>query len=155
MFRNAKNVGYYMIGQGSLSQLGDLLAARRKAVAGPAVFFLDKFFQGKDLADKLPVESRDMLLYVDTINEPTTDSVDGYTDQVPQPNAFWSLMSFILPLLLIGLFFWWILSSMQGGGNKVMQFGKSRATLASKETPQVTFADVAGSDEAVEELHEI
>ena len=82
MFRNAKNVGYYMIGQGSLSQLGDLLAARRKAVAGPAVFFLDKFFQGKDLADKLPVESRDMLLYVDTINEPTTDSVDGYTDQV-------------------------------------------------------------------------
>ncbi len=80
---------------------------------------------------------------------------DGYTDQVPQPNAFWSLMSFILPLLLIGLFFWWILSSMQGGGNKVMQFGKSRAKLASKETPQVTFADVAGSDEAVEELHEI
>ena len=80
---------------------------------------------------------------------------DGFTDQVPQPNAFWSLMSFILPLLLIGLFFWWILSSMQGGGNKVMQFGKSRAKLASKETPQVTFADVAGSDEAVEELHEI
>ena len=36
-----------------------------------------------------------------------------------------------------------------------MQFGKSRAKLASKETPQVTFADVAGSDEAVEELHEI
>ena len=80
---------------------------------------------------------------------------DGFTDQVPQPNAFWSLMSFLLPLLLIGLFFWWMLSSMQGGGNKVMQFGKSRAKLASKETPQVTFADVAGSDEAVEELHEI
>ncbi len=80
---------------------------------------------------------------------------DGYTDQVPQPNAFWSIMGFMLPLLLIGLFFWWMLSSMQGGGNKVMQFGKSRAKLISKDTPQVTFADVAGSDEAVEELHEI
>ena len=80
---------------------------------------------------------------------------DGYTDQVPQPNPFWSIMGFILPLALIGLFFWWMLSSMQGGGNKVMQFGKSRAKLVSKESPQVTFADVAGADEAVEELHEI
>ena len=80
---------------------------------------------------------------------------DGYTDQVPQPNALWSILGFMLPLLLIGLFFWWMLSSMQGGGNKVMQFGKSRAKLNSKEMPQVTFADVAGADEAVEELHEI
>lgn len=80
---------------------------------------------------------------------------DGYTDQVPQPSAFWSIMGFLLPLLLIGLFFWWMLSSMQGGGNRVMQFGKSRAKLTSKDTPQVTFADVAGADEAVEELHEI
>ncbi len=80
---------------------------------------------------------------------------DGYTDQVPQPNAFWSLMGFIIPLLLIGLFFWWMLSSMQGGGSRVMQFGKSRAKLISKDTPQVTFADVAGADEAVDELHEI
>lgn len=80
---------------------------------------------------------------------------DGFTDQVPQPSAFWSIMSFMLPLLLIGFIFWWILSSMQGGGNKVMQFGKSKAKLIAKDTPQVTFADVAGSDEAVEELHEI
>lgn len=80
---------------------------------------------------------------------------DGYTDQVPQPNPFWSFMGFLLPLLLIGLFFWWMLSSMQGGGNRVMQFGKSRAKLVSKESPQVTFADVAGAEEAVEELHEI
>ena len=44
---------------------------------------------------------------------------------------------------------------MQGGGNRVMQFGKSKAKLVSKESPKVTFADVAGADEAVEELHEI
>ena len=80
---------------------------------------------------------------------------DGFTDQVPQPNPFWSILGFLLPVLLIGLFFWWMLSSMQGGGNKVMQFGKSRAKLNTKEMPQVTFADVAGADEAVEELYEI
>ena len=48
MYRNAKNVGYYMIGQGSLSQLGDLMAPRRKAVSGPAVFFLDHFFHSME-----------------------------------------------------------------------------------------------------------
>ena len=72
MYRNAKNVGYYMIGKGSLSQLGDLLAVRRKAQAGPAVFFLDHYFEGKDLASRLPMESRDMLVYVDSSEEPTT-----------------------------------------------------------------------------------
>ncbi len=80
---------------------------------------------------------------------------DGFTDKVPQPNPLWSLLGFLLPLLLIGALLWWMLSSMQGGGRGVMQFGKSRAKLVSKETPQVTFADVAGADEAVEELHEI
>ena len=80
---------------------------------------------------------------------------DGFTDKVPQPNPLWSLLGFLLPLLLIGLLLWWMLSSMQGGGRGVMQFGKSKAKLVSKETPQVTFADVAGADEAVEELHEI
>ena len=49
MYRNAKNVGYYMIGSGSLTQLGDLLGARRASVNGPAVFFVDNFFEGKDL----------------------------------------------------------------------------------------------------------
>jgi cell division protease FtsH len=44
---------------------------------------------------------------------------------------------------------------MQGGGGRVMQFGKSKAKLVSKDTPKTTFADVAGADEAIEELHEI
>ncbi|KQO97526.1 ATP-dependent zinc metalloprotease FtsH [Leifsonia sp. Leaf264] len=80
---------------------------------------------------------------------------DGFTDEVPQPNWFLSALGFLLPLLLIGVFFWIMLSGMQGGGNKVMQFGKSKAKLVTKESPQVTFDDVAGSDEALEELQEI
>ncbi|QEO15073.1 ATP-dependent metallopeptidase FtsH/Yme1/Tma family protein [Agromyces intestinalis] len=80
---------------------------------------------------------------------------DGFNDEVPQPNWFLSMLGILLPLVLIGLFFWIMLSGMQGGGNRVMQFGKSRAKLVSKESPKVTFDDVAGADEAIEELHEI
>jgi cell division protease FtsH len=80
---------------------------------------------------------------------------NGFTDEVPQSSWFLSLLGILLPLLLIGVFFWLMLSGMQGGGNKIMQFGKSKAKLVSKESPQVTFADVAGADEAIEELEEI
>ncbi|MDM7893018.1 ATP-dependent zinc metalloprotease FtsH [Curtobacterium caseinilyticum] len=80
---------------------------------------------------------------------------DGYNDTVQQGNWFLSLLGIILPFLIIGALFWFLLSSAQGGGSKVMQFGKSRAKMNNKENPQVTFADVAGSDEAIEELHEI
>ncbi|AWB87282.1 ATP-dependent zinc metalloprotease FtsH [Mycetocola zhujimingii] len=80
---------------------------------------------------------------------------DGYNDKVPQPSFWLSALGLLLPLLLIGVFFWIMLSSMQGGGSKVMQFGKSKAKLVSKESPKVTFEDVAGSDEAIEELEEI
>ncbi|MGK9146063.1 ATP-dependent zinc metalloprotease FtsH [Plantibacter flavus] len=79
----------------------------------------------------------------------------GYNDKVPQPSWLLSMLGILLPLLLIGVFFWLMLSGMQGGGNKVMQFGKSKAKLVSKESPKVTFDDVAGADEAIEELEEI
>ena len=78
-----------------------------------------------------------------------------FNDEVPQPSWLLSVATFLVPILLLGLFFWFIMSGMQGGGNRVMQFGKSRAKLVSKETPKVTFNDVAGSDEAIEELGEI
>ena len=79
----------------------------------------------------------------------------GYTDDPPQQNWFFSLLITIVPLIIVLGLFWFLMSQMQGGGSKVMQFGKSKAKLANKDTPKVTFADVAGVDEAVEELHEI
>ncbi|MBT7802705.1 MAG: ATP-dependent zinc metalloprotease FtsH, partial [Microbacteriaceae bacterium] len=81
--------------------------------------------------------------------------VAEFDDEVPRTNWFVSLLGLILPFVIIGLIFWFLLSSMQGGGSRIMQFGKSRAKLVSKETPTVTFDDVAGADEAIEELHEI
>jgi cell division protease FtsH len=79
----------------------------------------------------------------------------GYTDEPTQTNWFVSILATILPLIIILGLFWFLMSQMQGGGSKVMQFGKSKAKLANKDTPKVTFADVAGVDEAVEELLEI
>ncbi|HET9348114.1 MAG TPA: AAA family ATPase, partial [Arthrobacter sp.] len=79
----------------------------------------------------------------------------GYTDQPVENNWFAGLFSLLIPVLLLGVLFWFLLSRMQGGGSKVMQFGKSKAKLVNKDMPQVTFSDVAGADEAVEELEEI
>jgi cell division protease FtsH len=84
------------------------------------------------------------------------DPADGFDSEVPQPSFWSSMLSVLIPFLLIGVVFWFLLSRAQGGGSRgVMGFGKSKAKLATKDTPQVTFADVAGADEAVEELHEI
>ncbi|MFV0433657.1 MAG: ATP-dependent zinc metalloprotease FtsH, partial [Leucobacter sp.] len=112
-------------------------------------------------ADKKAGTDKVFFYYVSQRGEQVVNTIDeanlkdGYNDKVPQPNPIWSLLGFLLPLLLIGLLIWWMLSSMQGGGRGVMQFGKNRAKLATKDMPQVTFADVAGADEAVEELQEI
>lgn len=82
MFRNAKNVGYYMIGKGCLSELGGLIDTRRALQDGPAVFFVDHFFEKTNLHDRLPIQQGDMLLYVDTSEEPTTDYMDVLADKV-------------------------------------------------------------------------
>jgi cell division protease FtsH len=65
------------------------------------------------------------------------------------------LLTTILPFLIfIGLWIF-LMNQVQGGGSKVMSFGKSRAKRLSVDSPKITFRDVAGVDEAVEELHEI
>lgn len=114
------------------------LKKKDKKTGSDTVFFYYVFQRGENV--------------VQAIDKAAPDK--GFTDKVPKPNPIWSMLGFLFPLLLIGLLIWWMFSSMQGGRG-VMQFGKSRAKLMSKETPQVTFADVAGADEAVEELQEI
>jgi cell division protease FtsH len=80
----------------------------------------------------------------------------GYNDEVPNTPWYIALLSSIFPFIIIGAIFWFIMSGAGGGGGRgVMQFGKSRAKLVNKETSKVTFADVAGADEAIEELEEI
>jgi cell division protease FtsH len=66
-----------------------------------------------------------------------------------------SLLTYILPFLLFFAFWIFLMNQMQGGGSRVMSFGKSRAKRMSVDAPKITFRDVAGTDEAVQELHEI
>ncbi len=78
----------------------------------------------------------------------------GYNVVVPQDNIFFSLLFTLLPFALLILLLFFFMSQMQGGG-RIMNFGKSKAKAVSKDMPKTTFADVAGADEAVEELQEI
>ena len=80
---------------------------------------------------------------------------DGYDAVVPQPSILGTMLTMFLPLLLIIVVFYWFMSRAQGGSGGIMRFGKSKARVGNKEMPDVTFADVAGEDEAVEELQEI
>src|SRR5438552_9114056 len=80
---------------------------------------------------------------------------DGYNVVVPSGNSVLGLIIGFLPYVLIILFFFFLLNQMQGGGSRVMNFGKSKAKLITKDTPKTSFADVAGADEAIEELQEI
>lgn len=83
------------------------------------------------------------------------DLKDGYNSEIAKVSFFMSLLQIMIPFLIIGVLFFFLMSRMQGGGNKVMGFGKSKAKLAAKDMPQVRFSDVAGAEEAVEELREI
>jgi len=78
-----------------------------------------------------------------------------FTTDAEQQSIWVALLSTFAPILIMVVFFLFILNQMQGGGSKVMSFGKSRAKRMSVDSPKVTFADVAGVEEAVEELHEI
>jgi cell division protease FtsH len=83
----------------------------------------------------------------------TTDSC--YDATVSHGNVIVTLLINLLPIAVIVVLLLFFMNQMQGGGNRVMQFGKSKAKLVTKETPKTTFADVAGADEAIEELQEI
>ena len=70
-------------------------------------------------------------------------------------SGWWSILTYLLPFVLFFAFWIFLMNQMQGGGSKVMSFGKSRAKRMAPDSPKITFKDVAGVDEAVEELHEI
>ena len=100
------------------------------------------------------------------VNYPTPQSATQFENLLQRQNvkfdskgtgssAWWSLIISFLPFVLLIGFWIFLMNQMQGGGSKVMSFGKSRAKRMSPDSPKVTFKDVAGADEAVEELHEI
>ncbi|MEL4358516.1 MULTISPECIES: ATP-dependent zinc metalloprotease FtsH [unclassified Luteococcus] len=95
---------------------------------------------------------------VQLLNQRTAaKTLDEWKGENPPPSIWSGLLYTGLPfLLMFGLFFF-LMNMVQGGGGArgVMGFGKSKAKVATKDTPKTTFADVAGCQEAIEELQEI
>jgi len=90
------------------------------------------------------------------INDARNDvTAGGFDVQSKSSNGWLSLLTYILPFIIFIGFWIFLMNQVQGGGSKVMSFGKSRAKRMSVDSPKITFRDVAGVDEAVEELHEI
>jgi len=93
---------------------------------------------------------------IDRLNQrQAAGTLDSWTGENPQPSVWSTLLYSVVPFLIIGVLFFIMFNNVQGGGNRVLGFGKSKAKLASKDTPKTTFTDVAGCEEAIEELQEI
>ncbi len=80
---------------------------------------------------------------------------DGYNIEVPRENLLVALLISLIPIVIIVGLLFFFMSRMQGGGSKIMNFGKAKTKPIDKDMPKTTFADVAGVDEACEELIEI
>jgi cell division protease FtsH len=95
--------------------------------------------------------------YVTTLINDTIANEGGPALQVQSKstNGWLSLLTYLLPFVIFIGFWLFLMNQVQGGGSKVMSFGKSRAKRMSVDSPKISFRDVAGVDEAVEELHEI
>src|ERR687896_523470 len=111
-------------------------------------------------ADKARYEVGYPLDYSDVlVNKLRAAKAEGnITDFDVKParsNVILSLLTYVLPFLIFIGFWIFLMNQVQGGGSKVMSFGKSRAKRMAPDSPKITFKDVAGVDEAVEELHEI
>jgi cell division protease FtsH len=103
----------------------------------------------KQIYTSFPIQAGD-----DVFNLLRTNNVNFET-KVTQDSFLSQILLFAIPLVLLGLLLLWMMNNVQGGGNRVMNFGKSKAKQLNKDMPKTTFADVAGADEAVEELYEI
>jgi cell division protease FtsH len=79
----------------------------------------------------------------------------AYTTDAAGPPVWISILTSVLPILLLVFIMFFFLNQMQGGNSKIMNFGKAKAKRMTRDQPRITFKDVAGADEAIEELQEI
>ncbi|MDQ3760695.1 MAG: ATP-dependent zinc metalloprotease FtsH [Actinomycetota bacterium] len=107
--------------------------------------------EGTQVLTQYPAQSTDQ------ITQALRDSQipNGWDTKVTQQSLLFQVLIYLIPLGLLLLLLLWMMNNVQGGGNRVLNFGKSKAKQLSKDMPKTTFSDVAGADEAVEELEEI
>ncbi|HEX6403595.1 MAG TPA: ATP-dependent zinc metalloprotease FtsH [Pseudonocardiaceae bacterium] len=107
--------------------------------------------QGTKVMTQYPEQSTDQI--TQSLRDAQIPS--GWDTKVTQQSLLFQVLIYLIPLGLLLLLLLWMMNNVQGGGNRVLNFGKSKAKQLSKDMPKTTFADVAGADEAVEELEEI
>ncbi|MGL5827685.1 MAG: ATP-dependent zinc metalloprotease FtsH [Nocardioides sp.] len=114
-----------------------------------------------ELDDGRKVTATWVLGQQETLLAEVNKQVDGgaiqeQNSENPKPSLLISILATLFPFILIVLLFLFLMNQAQGaGGRGIMQFGKSKAKLISKDMPKTSFADVAGCEEAIEELGEI
>jgi cell division protease FtsH len=121
---------------------------------------MDAEIQGNELHGHLKSNPKDQFhttlpTNYDELQKALLASKISFDIKEPQNNMLWPLLINIGPFILIGAIWFFMLRQMQSGGNKALSFGKSRARLLSMQQKKITFKDVAGVDEAKEELKEI
>lgn len=82
MYRNLRIVPQLVFGRGSIKQLGDILAPHRRGPQSPVIFVIDDVHQQKNFVKELPVEEKDLVLFVNVDTEPKTSTVDELTAKV-------------------------------------------------------------------------
>lgn len=111
MHKNFKNIEKICYGRGSFAQMAGILAPQRKNHNGFVVFVVDQYFFGKDLAQKLPVETEDEVVFVDVDpKEPTTEQVDQLRDDILSRKG--------IPAAIVGI-----------GGGSIMDIAKATSLM--------------------------
>ena len=118
--------------------------------------------QVETLVYEITGELKDGTQYMVTVSKETDiitvlreKNVPYSTKPEPEPSIWMTLLTTLLPIVILIAFLMFIMSQTQGGGNRVMQFGRSKARLMSQDEVKVTFKDVAGAEEAKEEMQEV
>jgi cell division protease FtsH len=152
-------VAFRVIDRGaSRTQLG-LDAYQRKLandkVDSATLYDSDNVVRG-ELTDGTKYEVRYPADYSSTLTKKIVAAEVEPFEVDNQGDSLWVTLAInVLPFVLVFGFVLFFLNQMQGGGSKVMSFGRAKTKQVTKDSPKITFADVAGLDEAVEELQEI
>jgi cell division protease FtsH len=107
--------------------------------------------KGTKLLTQYPAQSTDQI----TTALRDAKIPGGWDTRVTQQSLLFQILIYLIPVGLLLLLVLWMMNNAQGGGNRVLNFGKSKAKQLTKDMPKTTFSDVAGAEEAVEELEEI
>ncbi|WP_010309056.1 ATP-dependent zinc metalloprotease FtsH [Kurthia senegalensis] len=113
---------------------------------------LEGYSKGESFVANVPVDDQGLM---DDIRKAAKDNTNIDFEQAPETSGFVQFFTGIIPFVIIFILFFFLMNQSQGGGNRMMSFGKSKAKLYDDQKKKVRFTDVAGADEEKQELVEV